>query len=1138
MKRASIHPLHSEQRLAVEPRDHIWLSASAGTGKTQVLTARVFRLLLEKDVRPENILCLTFTKAGAAEMADRVHSQLAKWVQLKDDELGIDLRAIGAKADEETRERARTLFAQVLDAPGGGLPIMTIHSFSQTLLASFPSEASMIPGFKPLEDRDQKILARETLANLLVSTEREGDSQFMSNVQLLSRRYGEDGAVEFMMRCARAPEEMQALPTPIHPIISALMGLKVQGDVDEYVATACSDENVDLAGLRSIANMLSDWGTKGALAKCDTIAEWLGFTIEKRAEHIGALHSIWAKADGEPRSFAKGQAPQNDEYEPAAMRMFDWAGSLIEQKRLAEFVDLYSKALDAGRAFSAAYSEAKRMAAVVDFDDLIRKASALLQESNMAEWIRYKLDRHIDHILVDEAQDTNQRQWNIVQALTSDFFSGSGAQEDKVRTLFTVGDFKQAIFGFQGTSPENYKLAGQYFSDLAVQADQEVVSQSLSKNFRSTPPVLAVVDAMMAKQGHESFGLSAAEEGHVSHHRAPGCVKLLKPVLPLEAEDVEGDEEQWLGQSKRGLAQKLAIQVKQWLDKPLWLESKNRALEPGDIMILVRKRDELASLIVARLFAEDVPVAGMDRLNLKQPLAVQDLLAAVRFVLQPDDDLNLASLLVSPLLGWTQEDLLEHGYRGEKKVRLWEHLRRNKNCEHLIAPLFELLGKADFSTPYKFLEEILSGPLQGRMKLVSRLTHSALDPIEELLSAALSFERDHVATLQTFINWLDRGDVEIKRDAINGGNQVRVMTVHGSKGLQAPMVILADATADPSSKADRGISWNISEQVKIPVVPLRKSEKAGPLKEAAEESDQRELEEHWRLLYVAMTRAEEHLVIAGALGPRAKGKVPELSWYQAIDDTMNEIGCDWLESQVWNAERVFNGFEKYDPAKTKSDKQLPAAPIEDMPSWAKMVAPAEANPPRPLTPSHLHDDDVQDPPPTKTLKDAAKRGQILHSLFERLPSVPVDDRREAANNWLKSQHHMSEASQRDGIVTAAINVIEDSQWSDVFGPESYAEIPLAAIVGDKVISGSVDRLLVRDQDVYIIDFKTGRYPPKSIEKIPVAYLRQMSAYVAAVEVIFPSHKVHAALLYTHSAAIFHLSDAILDQHKPSFQGAD
>ena len=290
------------------------------------------------------------------------------------------------------------------------------------------------------------------------------------------------------------------------------------------------------------------------------------------------------------------------------------------------------------------------------------------------------------------------------------------------------------------------------------------------------------------------------------------------------------------------------------------------------------------------------------------------------------------------------------------------------------------------------------------------------------------------------------------------------------------MVILADATADPSSKADRGISWNISEQVKIPVVPLRKSEKAGPLKEAAEESDQRELEEHWRLLYVAMTRAEEHLVIAGALGPRAKGKVPELSWYQAIDDTMNEIGCDWLESQVWNAERVFNGFEKYDQAKTKSDKQLPAAPIEDMPSWAKMVAPAEANPPRPLTPSHLHDDDVQDPPPTKTLKDAAKRGQILHSLFERLPSVPVDDRREAANNWLKSQHHISEASQRDGIVTAAINVIEDSQWSDVFGPESYAEIPLAAIVGDKVISGSVDRLLVRDKDVYIIDFKTGRYP--------------------------------------------------------------
>jgi ATP-dependent helicase/nuclease subunit A len=408
--------------------------------------------------------------------------------------------------------------------------------------------------------------------------------------------------------------------------------------------------------------------------------------------------------------------------------------------------------------------------------------------------------------------------------------------------------------------------------------------------------VLDLVNMLIETAGPERLGISELIEDHFSELADIGSVELLHPVLPQslsEASDDRSDDEAWLTGEKRRLAHRLAQTVADLVQERPYLASKKRRLVASDIMILLRRRGDLASLLVAQLHARGVPVAGVDRLKLREPLAVQDLLSTIRFVLQPSDDLSLACILVSPLIGWTQDDLLAHGYR-EPKVGLWHHLRNQPDIADDILALRDILAMADFTTAYQFLETILSGPLAGRKKLVARLGTEALVPIEELLNAALQFEQNQGGTLQAFLAWFERGETEIKRENLAGNNEVRVMTVHGAKGLQAPVVILADITSDPEKKPDRSVDIHLDDY-RLPLLPVRKAERVGRLDEAVEQQEERERAEHFRLLYVAMTRAEERLILAGSLGVRSKGEAPAQSWYPALQQAMEALDCDWVD---------------------------------------------------------------------------------------------------------------------------------------------------------------------------------------------------------------------------------------------------
>ena len=1116
------HRLEGAQAAASDPLVHAALSASAGTGKTHVLTSRVLRLLL-RGTTPSSILCLTFTKAGAAEMANRLGERLAHWVRLSDDALRNELSALGEDNGPPAVERARRLFAEVLDAPAGGLRIQTIHSFAQTLLASFPAEAGIAPGFRPIEGRAEAELARRTLASLLEAAETGRDQWLIEDVSALSLRMGEGGAESYLIECARGHEAMEALgdPSTIEARLFDLIGIP-GGDPEAELGRRLSDDEIDIDLFERLLAANSAWDTDTGRKIAGNLAAFLDAPAGARTTMLEAIGSGLVTVKGEPCKARPRQLAVEPDYDTLIAEFAIWLTELKALIAAAKLASIQAAGLRAGQAFARAYVRSKLAEGVADFDDLIAWTRRLFEKPGMGDWVRYKLDQRTDHILVDEAQDTNADQWAIVDALADEYFSGNPEAEHSWRTLFMVGDYKQAIFGFQGTDPKQYEQFRAKVSARAAllleSADEaeirarEFRDLSIDASFRSSPPVLEVVDALIGEVGFREMGLVEPPNPHRPFHTdRPGRVELWPPFEAGVDDEGEVGEEGWIDDSTRFYADAIARQVKRWLAEAPIMATTRQPLRPGDILILVRSRAELASLIVARLYAQGVPVAGIDRLHLHKPLAVKDLLSAITFAVQPLDDLNLAALLVSPLVGWTQEQLFDLAYG--RNGKLWTELAsRREEKPHWAeahAILASWLTMADFVTPARFLEIILSGPLDGRRKLLGRLGEAARDPIEELVASALAFEQEDIASLDRFLAWFGQGEVEVKRDPAAPSNAVRVMTVHGAKGLEAPLVVLADATHDPEKVGGTSpvMEVEVRNVGRLPVIRPRKDECAPIFRaviDAAKDSDR---EEHWRLAYVGLTRAAERLVVAGV---KPKRDVPQGSWHAATARAMQSLGAVSTELAGWGPALVWEGAAVPAP-KAKAGKAL-LEPIS-IPEWLRRPAPIEARPPRPLAPSQIVADLDTAPPPTPEMREAARRGTLLHSLFERLPGVAAAERLPMARKWLERMGIGDDAQQE--IADAACSLIADPAFSDLFGPGALAEAPIAATLSDGlVIAGTVDRLCIGAALVRVIDFKTGRSVPAGLASVPPAHVRQMEAYAEALKVIFPGRRIEASLLYT------------------------
>lgn len=1151
----AVFPLQDNQLAAADPAGNVWLSASAGTGKTQVLSARVLRLLLTPGVDPSQILCLTFTKAGAAEMANRINAVLARWVRLDAGTLGKELKYLGAPFDPDTQAHARTLFASVLDCPGGGLRIDTIHAFSQWLLANFPEESGLTPGARPMEDRERDLLAREVLADML--GEADGDTPFAEAVSHFAKVKSPDDLRAWLMRCAGSASLWDgpgAWQPPMRARVLRLLDMPADSD-DSWAVEGLHPDIFPDDQLRAMLPALEAWGTKTA-DKCLTfIREWLALDHAARADAVAGFHGTLLRADGEPSLKLKKPRESNPGFVEGQNIVADAIAMVAERRTLLTLADFLTPALEMGRAFALRWEKAKTREGLLDFDDLIRRAATLLGSSDAAAWIRYKLDRSFDHILIDEAQDTNAAQWNIIDALIDDFFSGEGASGDKLRTIFTVGDYKQAIFGFQGTSPENFeraKLKVQKRIDDARAHAHEMRDNrrlptwndlDLGRSFRTALPVLDFVNRSIDEIGYEAFGLTKVPQPHEGDDRA-GLVTLWPPVMS-EGDDpeVEENEEErdWLPAHDTLLAEKIAEQVRHWVSEehPFVLEKgKRRHARAGDFMVLVRKRKDLARQIVAKLHGKGVAVAGVDRLRLGDPLAVKDLMAALKFSAQPLDDLSLANLLASPLIGWTQDDLLAYCPRKGRK-RLWDHLRKHEDSFVLetVDKLRDLLARADFETPQDLLAWLLTGPWAARAKLVARLGIEANDPIDELVNAAFAYQSAHTPSLAGFIEWFEAGEGELKRDPDAASGQVRVLTVHGSKGLQAPIVILADATGEPGNAGalelvddPLGEARNDerSNSRKVPIPSLKKDECAGPVSAAKEQAQIAAMQEHWRLLYVAMTRAEEALFIGGSLGPRQakKGEPHQDSWYARLAPLFDSPA---QEDEIWSLRREWG--VRADPI-VGDDGAGRAQTKPELPEWAITAIGPEPRPPRPLAPSSAGEEQGADPPIASGAagEQAARRGTLIHRLLERLPALELEQREKAAAEWLMRQAGDIDEAMRGEMLSSALGVLDHPDFAAIFSDQALAEVPLAATVDGLVVAGIADRLLVTPDAVTVVDFKTTRRPPETYEDIPRSTVRQMAAYAAALAAIYPERDVRAAVLYTHAPVLYEMASDTLAAH--------
>ena len=575
----AVFELKGDQRKAVNPIDSVWLSASAGTGKTQVLSARVLRLLLEPGVSPSDILCLTFTKAGAAEMAVRINEVQARWVRLPAAKLARELGHIGADISPETQAHARTLFASVLDCPGGGLRIDTIHAFAQWLLANFPGEAEIIPGARPMEDRERDLLSRQVLSELLVDAERDGDITMLQSIADFSRRKDPDALRDWVMRCANLPElwsGASAFKAPMRPRVLQMLGAPSDADEDWVAETLGPDVFPDEA-LHNIRPALLDWNKATGNKVLEAMGPWLAMDARGRLANLAKLDEALHTRQGTPRVMKK-PCDADPDFAPYQHALAEAVGHAKTRQALLSLADFLAPALEIGCAFALRWDAAKAREGLLDFDDLIRRAALLLEQKEASDWIRFKLDRQFNHVLVDEAQDTNAAQWRIFDALIDDFFAGEGAAGDAVRTVFTVGDYKQAIFGFQGTSPENFEAAKERVrkamgeaADNAVKAhhksrQNDLLPLDLGRSFRTANAVLQFVDGVIGAIGHTAFGLKDEPSGHVGEDR-PGLVTLWEPVRDargIEADDGSGggtDEgkEGWLARHDRLMADKICL---------------------------------------------------------------------------------------------------------------------------------------------------------------------------------------------------------------------------------------------------------------------------------------------------------------------------------------------------------------------------------------------------------------------------------------------------------------------------------------------------------------------------------------------------------------------------------------------------
>ena len=1034
--------VNREQIKASNPYDSVWVSASAGTGKTKVLTDRVLRLLLQSN-SPEKILCITFTKAAAAEMSNRINGILQQWAICDNKQLAQHILALsGEEPDEETIKRARQLFVGTLEAPGG-MKIMTIHSFCQTLLQRFPLEADVPPHFDVLDDLTSRSILEQILNDIF-----------------------SDNSLHDILSKMLSLISSNSLPDIFNKILDN------SADFSQLIARHPGGIQSIIFAIKQYFNLIDYHSENEIINEHFNTKDW---PIIK-STYLTQKDEIF-KARGNKKNL-----------DPEIAQQVFETNEKIKKFRVTEATTILLTL-----AFHALikYQTIKDQKSALDYTDLIEKANELLTKSSTAAWVLYKLDGGIDHILVDEAQDTNKAQWSIIQALTEEFFSGDD-QNDQLRTLFVVGDKKQSIFSFQGADPSEFEKMRQYFETKIRDSQNNFQNIPLNYSFRSTEPILRLVNYLLKNEQSKDGVLWEGEEAFHLANRSHDAG--LVEIWPLEEDKTPPPLDPWAPPIARQdntsamhrLINKMGDKIESLIGKEI-LPSKNRLIQPNDILILLQQRGKMMGEIVKMLNKRHIPVAGIDRLVLTDHLAIQDLMALTEFVLQPENDLNLANLIKSPLLNLKEDDLYAVCVHRDKSS-VWQRLKKLYPTQ--AAFLKQVSNIADKAPPFEFYSTVLS-QLKGRQNFVKRFGLEVNEALDEFLNLALKFEQDHTPSLQSFLNWFSQHKIEIKRDLDNSTtNAVRIMTVHASKGLQGNIVFLPDTRLIKARPEQGGqIVWTEND---LPLWLPSSGIRPHSLDVLFKKRERLSAQERRRLLYVAVTRACDYLYIGGY------GKAYDNNWYDLVKNAV-DIPKDK------------DGIIRFNSEQTESKKNLSLSPIvydfDNIPQWA-LTDPKEEPPViSPISPSKLGEKEGSDIDYSVIDKDqtlALRRGTFLHKLLQFLPDIPKENRLKIAQKLCPADIDLP---------SNLMDLFEKEELKELFGPNSLAEVPIVGTFNGQPISGQIDRLVILKNEIKIIDYKTNRYVPS---KAPEIYRKQLLAYKDLLKKIFPDRMVRTYLLWTQT----------------------
>lgn len=1164
-----------KQARTANPETHAWVDASAGSGKTKVLTDRVLRLLLN-GAQPHRILCLTFTKAAAANMSNRLMDQLAKWATMPDDQIRSDLlKLTGLPPEDEKIQQARSLFAFLLDAPGG-LQFQTIHSFCQSLLARFPLEAGVPLGFSVCDDRTSRSLLDTAEREIFASAAADPKGALEHALEHLLSDLGEEGFKTITSEIIGARSTLAPLLAqgPALPILHLRRLLEI-GEAGDEAALRHDFVARDFSALRATLPVLLTGTSSTDTATAQCVEQFLALPTAERMQGIEAyIGWLLVEKNRKPRArlLTKAIADKNPEIVDLLKAEQEAALRFALSLRKLRCLETSSAMLLYASELLTRYQRLKRERLTLDYEDLIEEAVRLVTNQN-ALWVLFKLDGGIAHVLVDEAQDTNERQWLLLRRLTGDFFAGESAYdttEEGLRTLFAVGDYKQSIYSFQGADPDAFINERTHYSMSATTAKQPFAQEVFQVSFRSAQPVLDLVNCVFTgnPQTRNSLLDFPQHEAAPKNRQLAGRVELWPLAPSLQAEE----DEPWLLPDRirpylaprSRLARIIARQIHQWCYvEKRELPSRGRPVQPGDVLVLVRTRGPFVPELVKACKQLGLPVAGVDRMLLTDQLAVEDLLALIDVLLLPDDDLSLASVLKGPLCNLAEEALCALAAQRTSdsgKQPLWQRLQErarenDPQLARITAYLHGLMSEADRITPYALIAGILARPCpasaeSGRKAMLVRLGAEANDPLDELLASCLDYELSETPSLQGFLRWMRKDATEIKRELHQPMGQVRIMTVHGSKGLEAPVVIVADGRDLPRDR--RRLLIDPRDENSLPLLSASSEQEPEILRQRRETLHSRDIAEYHRLLYVALTRAEDWLIMAGwdrKKTGKGSSEEPEetdttstdsskpLCWYELVADGMTrlsgsvqhgEFDTRWLEAQHgWTGPHLVYETPQLGPLRSEKQVQLRDDVPSDapLPAWTHTLPIAEPQPTRPLTPSRLIEDE---PPVISPLLGQAegqsewryRRGHIIHRLLQTLPDLPVADRAEAARLWLAAN---APGPEGHSALKETLRVMNDPEFAPLFSPGSRAEVPIVGRMGTQIISGRIDRLVVQGFTVWIVDYKTNRAPPASIEDIPQGYIRQLEAYRTVLAEIYPQHRIRTALLWTSTAEMMEVN---------------